>query len=136
MIISTLKKLSKRLVLFIVLSNLPPVYNILEFFFGSIIPLPFAYITKDYQFCQAGDKSDVLSSKSYQRYREEFPGKDHTLYRFHPERNYKKFWRYGAYLFSRDWRTPYIEVPTEVGVHYYGCPDELTWRKVSADGKP
>src|SRR5690606_41814728 len=107
MIISTLKKLSKRLVLFIVLSNLPPVYDILEIFFGSIIPLPSAYITKDYQFCQAGDKSDVLSSKSYQRYRATFPGKDNTLYLFPPERTYKKFCRYGAYLFSEIWTTSY-----------------------------
>ncbi len=97
------------LLLFIILSNLPPLNAFFRIFGGDSIVRgtnESLYVTKDLKYQYQGYLKDTLQNYCYRQYRAMYPLSNPTLYRLQPIEPWK-FWRWGEYLIKEKWRQPY-----------------------------
>ena len=103
------------ILIFIVLSNLPPLNFFFRVFGGDSIVRgsnESLYVTQDLKFHYQGYLKDTLTNDCYRQYRALFPQSNPTLYRLQPLELWK-FWNWGEYLLEEKWRQPYKNVSYE-----------------------
>lgn len=106
-------KPSLYLLLFIILSNLPPLNVFFRIFGGDSIvqgSVESLYVTKDLKYIYGGKIKDTLQNYCYRQYRAMYPLSNPTLYRLQPIEPWK-FWRWGEYLLKEKWHQPFCNYP-------------------------
>jgi hypothetical protein len=97
------------ILVFIILSNLPPFNFFFRFLLGDSIVRgtdESLYVTKDLKYQYQGYLKDTLKNYCYRQYRVLYPMSNPTLYRVQPIEPWR-FWRWRQYLLEEKWTQPY-----------------------------
>lgn len=113
----TMKKYKSLIyiLIFIILSNLPPLHVFFRIFGGDSIVrggYESLYVTQDLKYRYQGYLKDTLKNDCYRQYRALFPKSNPTLYRLQPLEPWK-FWNWGEYLVLEKWWQPYRKASYE-----------------------
>lgn len=87
---------------------MPGVSEILSAFFYASVAPPFCFTTRDSNFDACGSIVQISEGNHYKEYKERFPKRDHTLYRYNRTRDWKYFFMWRIFLTDANWRTPYL----------------------------